>query len=387
MIQLRHPVAHISLLALSLTLSGTRATTARSAFAPLGPNYGMTVAPVTLQSIGVIKFASDGILYVADSRAGAIYGIDVGDQVRDTSTSGIAVSAIDEQIATLLGVPASEIRIRDMAAHPTSQSLYFSVTRGQGPAAQPLIVRLTKADKRLSVVDLSNVRHARAAIPDAASSDTTQPWERVSRSLTITDLAPTDGELYIAGLSNEEFRSALRRIPLPFDGTSKTTLVEVYHTSHDRFETAAPIEAMTALTLRGQPVVLASYTCAPLAVFERQALRQQAQVRGRTVAELGGGNRPLDMITYTSPRDGKPYVLIANSHRTLMRFDVEEIAAAPAMTTSVKRAYQPGGVAYLPVSSYGVLQLDRFNRQNVVVLQRDPVDGSLDISTQGLGWL
>jgi hypothetical protein len=70
-----------------------------------------------------------------------------------------------------------------------------------------------------------------------------------------------------------------------------------------------------------------------------------------------------------------------------MRFDIEEIAAAPAMTTSVKRAYQPGGVAYLPVSSYGVLQLDRFNRQNVVVLQRDPVDGSLDISTQGLGWL
>jgi hypothetical protein len=31
--------------------------------------------------------------------------------------------------------------------------------------------------------------------------------------------------------------------------------------------------------------------------------------------------------------------------------------------------------------------LDRLNRQNVVLLQRDPVDGSLDVATQGLGWL
>ena len=209
----------------------------------------------------------------------------------------------------------------------------------------------------------------------------------VAWSLTITDLAPADSELYVAGLSNEGFRSTLRRIPLPFNGTSRTTTVEIYHTSHDKYETASPIEAMTALTLRGQPVVLASYTCSPVAIFERQALLKETHVRGRTVAELGGGNRPLDMITYTSPRDGKPYVLIANSHRTLMRFDVEELATAPTMTTSVQRAYQPGGVPYLPVSSYGVLQLDRYNHRNVVMLQRDPVDGSLDVSSQGLGWL
>ena len=382
----RRSAACFSLITLSITAHG-RPPTVRNVAVPLGANYGMTLAPVTLRSIGVIKFAADGILYVADSRAGAIYAIDVADAVRDTSSSGITVTAIDEQIATLLGVPTAEVRIRDMAAHPVSQALYFSVMRGNGPTAQPVIVRLTKADKRLSIVDLSNIRNARASVPDAISSDTTLPWERVSRSLTITDLAPADSELYVAGLSNEGFRSTLRRIPLPFNGTSRTTTVEIYHTSHDKYETASPIEAMTALTLRGQPVVLASYTCSPMAVFERQALLKETHVRGRTIAELGGGNRPLDMITYTSPRDGKPYVLIANSHRTLMRFDVEELATAPTMTTSVQRAYQPGGAPYLPVSSYGVLQLDRYNSRNVVMLQRDPVDGSLDVSTQGLGWL
>jgi hypothetical protein len=93
------------------------------------------------------------------------------------------------------------------------------------------------------------------------------------------------------------------------------------------------------------------------------------------------------MVSYRSPRDGKPYILIANSHRTLMRMDPAELAAAPAMSTPVRQAYQPAGVSYLPVSSFGVLQLDTYNRGFVVVLQRDAIDGSLDVRSQGLNWL
>jgi hypothetical protein len=167
----------------------------------------------------------------------------------------------------------------------------------------------------------------------------------------------------------------------------KSTTVEIYHTSHDRFETASPIESLLPLTLEGRAVVLASYTCSPLAIFERDALARETHVRGKTVAELGGGNRPLDMVSYRSPRDGKPYILIANSHRTLMRMDPAELAAAPAMSTPVRQAYQPAGVSYLPVSSFGVLQLDTYNRGFVVVLQRDAIDGSLDVRSQGLNWL
>ena len=80
-------------------------------------------------------------------------------------------------------------------------------------------------------------------------------------------------------------------------------------------------------------------------------------------------------------------MLIANSHRTLMRLDPVDIANAPGMTTAVKQAYQPAGVGYLPVSSYGVLQLDAYNKANAVLLQRDPDDGSLDVRSLGLNWL
>jgi hypothetical protein len=191
----------------------------------------------------------------------------------------------------------------------------------------------------------------------------------------------------VAGLSNEEYKSTLRRVTLPFGSAAVTTKVEIYHTSHDRFETASPIESLLPVTLNGRSLVLASYTCSPLVVFDRDALRGSGVVRGKTVAELGGGNRPFDMIAYRSPKDGKEYMMVANSHRTLMRFDLAEIAAAPGMTTAVKQAYQPGGVSYLPIASYGVLELDNYNSHNVIVLDRNAGNGSLDLETVGLNLL
>jgi hypothetical protein len=231
------------------------------------------------------------------------------------------------------------------------------------------------------------IRHARVELPDAASRDTTMPWEGYSRSFTMTHLAVGNGELYVAGLSNEEFKSTLRRITLPFGQRAVTTRVEIYHTSHNRYETASPIESLLPLTLGGRAAVLASYTCSPLVVFERDALSGTGVVRGKTVAELGGGNRPFDMVAYRSPKDGKEYVMIANSHRTLMRLDLADIAAAPALTTPVRQAYQPAGVSYLPVASTGVIELDNYNSRNVVILDRNSVTGSLDLETVDLNWL
>src|SRR5690242_17808900 len=62
--------------------------------------YGMRLAPLQLRSIGVMTFGPDGILYVADSRAGAVYAIDLGDAGRDTSSTGIKVDGVDSKIAS-----------------------------------------------------------------------------------------------------------------------------------------------------------------------------------------------------------------------------------------------------------------------------------------------
>jgi hypothetical protein len=333
-----------------------------------------------------MHFAPDGMLFLADSRAAAIYAIDVAEQHRDTSATLVRIDEVDRKIAAALGTTRDEIRVHDMVAHPLSQSLYFSITRGRGESAVPLVVSVTKVDERVTVIPLENIRHARAAIADAPAPDAKTSWGASKRMMAVTDLALVDGELFVAGLSNEEFASALRRIPYPFGRAPARTTVEIYHTSHDRWETAAPIESFLPITLDGKPSLLAGYGCAPIVVFDRADFAAKRHLRGKTISELGGGNRPFDMVRYVNGA-GREYVMIANSHRTLTRLDPAEIAAAPGLTTSVKQAYQPAGVGYLPVASFGVLQLDNYNRAGIVVLQRDPEDGSLDVASYSFRWL
>ena len=57
------------------------------------------------------------------------------------------------------------------------------------------------------------------------------------------------------------------------------------------------------------------------------------------------------------------------------------------MTSSVKQAWEPAGVGYLPVAIVGVLQLDNYNANNVVMLKRDIETGSLDVVSETMRWL
>jgi len=346
----------------------------------------MHVGAVQLQSAGVMSFSGDGTLFLADPRAAVVYAIDVAESFRDTTKTGVRIDDVDGKIAAALGTTRDQIRIVDMVAHPLSQSLYFSLTRGRGNDAVPVLVSVTKADEKVTVLPLENIRHARADIPHAPSLDAKTPWGAPQRSFSVTDIALVDGEVYVAGLGNEEFASTLRRLPYPFKGTGASTTVEMFHTSHDKYETAAPIESFVPIDLAGKPSLVAGYGCSPIVTVARAELADRKHVRGKTVAELGGGNRPFDMIRYTNLK-GKEYILVANSNRTLTRLDPTEIASAKAMTTAVKQAYEPAGVGYLPVAIVGVLQLDNYNAANVVMLRRDIETGELKVVSQGLNWL
>ena len=347
---------------------------------------GMRFGAVQLQSAGVMHFADDGTLFLADPRGAAIYAIDVADAGRDTSRTGVRIDDVDGKISAALGTTRDQIRIVDMAAHPKSQTLYFSLTRGRGNDAVPVLVSVTKVEETVTVLPLENIRHSRADIPNAPSMEKKTPWGASQRSFSVTDIALVDGEVYVAGLGNEEFASTLRRLPYPFAGKGSATTVEMYHTSHDKYETASPIESFVPITLAGTPSLVAGYGCSPIVTVSREALADKKHIRGKTVAELGGGNRPFDMVRYTNGK-GKEYILIANSNRTLTRMDPVEIAAAKGMTTSVKQAWEPAGVGYLPVAVVGVLQLDNYNAGNVVMLQRNIETGSLNVVSQNLNWL
>jgi hypothetical protein len=110
--------------------------------------------------------------------------------------------------------------------------------------------------------------------------------------------------------------------------------------------------------------VLAAYTCTPLVTFPIAELKGGTKVTGKTVAELGAQNTPLDMIEYK--KDGREYLLVANTARGVMKVSMEEIGSVPAIKARV------GGIAGLKYETIkeltNVRQLDKLNEQSAVLL-------------------
>ena len=55
---------------------------------------------------------------------------------------------------------------------------------------------------------------------------------------------------------------------------------------------------MEIVTLGGREYILAAYTCTPLVTIPLDSIRDGAHVSGKTIAELGYGNTPIDFISY-----------------------------------------------------------------------------------------
>ena len=53
-------------------------------------------------------------------------------------------------------------------------------------------------------------------------------------------------------------------------------------------------------------------------------LKPGAQVKGVTIADLGAGNQPLDMVPYK--KDGHEYILIANSSFGVVKLHADSLA-------------------------------------------------------------
>lgn len=328
-----------------------------------------------IQSIGSLAFGPDGILLVGDSVSGSIFAVDLDDRTPGGDAAELQVADIDEKLAALLGTTAKGVRIHDMAVNPISQNTYLSVSRGSGEESVDVLIRVTPAGE-ISDIELQDVLFDEKVIASVVAAEKKDRRGRSMRSEAITDIAYVGGDLYIAGLSNEEFSSTLRRMAYPFDDKEAATSLEIFHAAHERYETHSPIRTLLPYELQSVPHLLAAYTCTPLVTFPLDELTDGAHVKGKTVAELGSGNRPLDMVTYS--REGKEYILLANNNRTLMKIDPDDIAAAEAITDPVSERYGTAGVEYIAIAQVGVQQLDNLNEDNVLVLQRMG-DGSLNL--------
>jgi len=346
-----------SAVVLTLALvSSTRANLAES----------LTVGTMDIQQAGVLAFGPDGVLFIGDTRQGAIYAVATGDTTGDRSKAKVEIKGINQQIAAMLGAAPGDILINDVKANPVSGNIYISVSRGRGTSAAPVAVCVDNSGK-LSELKLSEARFSKAALNNAATGN--------QRNQSITGLTYFDNKVIVAGLSNEEFASKLRVLDFPFKSVDRGTSVEMYHGNHGAMETRSPVRTFITMDVGGQSTVLAAYTCTPLVTFPVADLKDGQKVRGKTVAELGAGNTPLDIVEYK--KDGKDFLLVTNTKHGVLKVSTEGIAEATPITSRV------GGTAGLKAEHIDALknvtQMDKLNDQNAIVLVT--ANGNADLIT------
>ncbi|HUE74275.1 MAG TPA: hypothetical protein VMP01_25565 [Pirellulaceae bacterium] len=352
-------ITGVSVLALALA-----ASVALAADSPAG--LGEAGKP-DLKSAGPLAFGPKGVLFVGDPQGAAVFAIGVG-QAPDAPIGGeFKLEGVDAKVAALLGTGAGDILINDVAVEPGTKIAYLSVSRGRGPDAEPAIVRVD-GKGTVTALALDKVPFAKVAISNAPESRAPQAGKKGGnpRLESITDLAFVDGRLFIAGLSNEEFASSLRSVEFPFKGKDTSTSVEIYHGAHGAFETRSPVRTFVPFNVGGEPQLLAAYTCTPLVRFPVSELKAGSKLRGTTVAELGNRNRPLDMIAYE--KDGKQFLLLANSARGVMKISTDTLEKQEGIT---ERVSGTAGLGYETLKELeGVEQLDKVGEGHAILLVR-----------------
>jgi hypothetical protein len=330
---------------------------------------GMTMGKVDVKSAGPLAFGPDGVLFIGDSLGAKVVAIDTGD-TKAGAPASVNVQGIDSKIAAALGTAADQISIRDIATNPVSKNVYISVNRGRGGDAKAVILKLDAAGK-LSEVGLENVKYSVAELPNP-------PTQNNQKTNTITQVRYVDGKVLVAGLSNEEFSSNMKVIAFPFATADRGALVEMYHGSHARYETNSPIRTFVPYTIGNKQFILAAYTCTPLVKIPVSELKSGAKIQGTTIAEMGSGNQPLDMVAYK--KNGHEYILMANSVHGVTKLDMANVDSYKAITSPISDV---AGVPYTTISDLkNVRHLQAYDDKQALILSGS--SGAMDLRTIAL---
>lgn len=351
---------------------------------------------------GALEFAEDGTLFVGDNYNGAIYAFEMPAEASNAQIMPSSIANIDAKIAELLGVGAGALEINDMATHPVSNDIYISVTRIGNFAAQPAIIKVSQ-DQQISLLDMASLEFQKQDLNAFPESETTfkvrgqGPMPPLPRdvakgeialsTLAIMDMEFYEGELFVAGVATDNFMSSLRRIAYPFDDTQSIANVDMYHVTHDQYESRAPIRAMSVQEIDGKPQLVAAYTCSPIVLVPLEDITDGAKISASTIMDYGNG-QPLDMIPFEM--QGQSMLFVTNDSRSPQ---VIPIAGLNGATVVTHEDFDRGGKLDLhPVMPYGpigtTVMFDGMSMHMAPVgdgflasITRDLYTGSLNLDT------
>lgn len=347
---------------------------------PVRGKYGMVVGNPEIKSISGLAFGPDGILLVGDSKSATVFAIDTKDAAQNGQPAPVEIKNIDQKIAALLGTEAQNITIQDIAVNPVSKIVYCAVQNRDGT---PVLLRID-GDK-IQPVNTQNVPFSSLPLNNAPSENAKDARGNPVRVAAISDIGFADGKVLISGLAGKEFASTFRSIPFPFGNKQDESTLEIYHAAHGKYETLAPIRTFTTAEIGGKKYIVASYTCTPLVLFPMDELKPGTHVKGRTVAEMGSGNSPIDMVTMT--KGGESYLMMSNSARPVFKVKYKNIEAYQgSLTTHVAESFATAGVDFVSLPVTNVIQMDKLDNTRMILLQRRS-NGSLDLWTSSERYL
>ncbi|WP_298316490.1 hypothetical protein [uncultured Aquimarina sp.] len=331
-----------------------------------------------ITSIHKMTFGPEGILFIGDSNAAQIVAIDLSEHPK-LDNSKVKLDQLDKLIADMMGTTIDQIQITDMVVNPENDNIYLSINHSSGV---PILLRVE--DNILKQVPLDNVSYSKKTLLNPVTEEAKDRRGRKLRKWAVADIKYMEGKVFLSGLSNQEFASTFRSIDFPFNEKQEYSSLEIYHAAHGKYETHAPIKAFIPTNINGNPHVVAGYTCTPLVVFPMNEIKPGEHNKGRTVAELGSGNSPVDMIEIEN--EGNRYLLIANSNRPLMKMDFKDLEAYEgSLTTPVIKKGAAVGVDYVNLPFVNVQQLDKLG-DSFLMVQRES-NGNLALKTGNSWWV
>lgn len=247
-----------------------------------------------LKSIEAIAFGPNGLLLIGGGAQ--VVAVETGD-TKPTTWSMTEIANIDQVLAGKLGLTAKDIEVRKLAVNPASRKAYV--------ALQSL---KTKANVILIIDGAGNV--AEFPLDNVKYNSYTLAAPKVSIT-KVTDIAWAGSKIVASTQATDKFTAS--RVftinPAAKDGSPTQISTKTFHVGHNKWETHAPLRVLMPFVESGRTSVVGSFTCTPVVRYELDNAKNDDQIIGRSVVELGTGNTPRSMFSYE--RDGKKYILVS----------------------------------------------------------------------------
>src|SRR5215475_6045274 len=179
----------------------------------------VNVSAAEIKSISRLAVGPGNVLFVADWKAGRVHAITLPEAPQ--RPTGTAFNILDLETLLSKQVGGAKVTIEDMVARPGTAEVYVAIS--YGAAKTPALFAVTN-DQKARRVDLKAAKSTSIALRDAPTSNYKFWNETPERSFTVTNMKWRDGELFVAGLSNQDFASTLRRVKYPFDAQAQQSV-------------------------------------------------------------------------------------------------------------------------------------------------------------------